>query len=84
MGSGLDDTAPLQQHIDHLLLILSPKGEELKELWTDYELTIQCVGYFPASGHGTHLSRGTVRTSAGLGLSFDFDYYFVDDYEHDV
>ena len=84
MRSGLDDTQPLEQHIHNLLLHLHLKADSLRLLWLDYELTLQCVGYFPPSGHGMHFNREQIRQAAQLGLAFDLDFYYVDDYEHHV
>jgi hypothetical protein len=60
------------------------QGDSLRQLWLDYHLTLQCVGYFPSSGHGMHFDREQLRQAAQLGLAFDLDFYYVDDYEHDV
>ena len=84
LSSGLDDTKSLEQHVQSLFLFLHPKSDALKPLWLDYELTLQCVGYFPPSGHGMHFNREQLRQAAQLGLAFDLDFYYVDDYEHDV
>ena len=84
MRSGLDDTEPMKQHVQSLLIFLGTKASSLHRLWAEYDLTIQCVGYYPPSGHGTHLDRETVRQAARLGLCFGMDYYYVDDYGHEV
>lgn len=84
LSSGLEDTQPLDQHIGNLFLFLGAKADELRTLWVEYDLMLQCVGYFPASGHGLHFNREQIRKAAQLGLSFDLDFYYVDDYEHDV
>ena len=81
LDRGLDDTEPMARHIDTLILILGTREEELRELWVDYDLTIQCVGYDPASGHGAHLDREVVRQAARLGVAIDFDFYYVTDHE---
>jgi len=81
LDSGLDDTQPLALHIDALLLIVGAREEDLRDLWLDYDLTIQCVGYYPASGHGVHFDREVVRRAARLGLAFDCDFYYLDDRE---
>jgi hypothetical protein len=83
LDSGLDDTEPLNQHIESLLLSLGTKGQALRDLWVDYDLTIQCVGRYPGSGHGLHLDRELVRRAAQLGLAFDLDFYYVADDETD-
>ena len=84
MASGLDDTRPLCAHIDALLLVLGARAVALRELWVDFDLTLQCVGYFPPSGHGCHLGREQVRHAAQLGLAFDMDFYYLDDHGHEV
>lgn len=83
-SSGLEDTQPLDAHIENLLLQLKNKAEAIRSLWVEYDLTLQCVGYFPPSGHGMHFNRERIRQAAQLGLSLDLDFYYVDDYEHDV
>ena len=84
LSSGLDDTQQLDLHIQNLLLHLHLKADALRLLWLDYDLTLQCVGYFPPSGHGMHFNREQIRQAAQLGLAFDLDFYYVDDYEHHV
>ena len=82
--SGLDDTHPLEEHINKIFLELSPLEEALLELSKEYNLYIQCVGYYPPSGHGAHLDQETVKKAARLGLAFDLDFYYVSDYGHDL
>lgn len=84
--SGLDDMRPLDEHIKHLFLLLKMKNkaEKLRQLWVEYDLTLQCVGYFAPSGHGVHFSRETIRQAAQLGLAFDLDFYYMDDHGHEI
>lgn len=82
LSSGLDDRQPLAEHIENLFLYLKLKAEVLRELWVDYDLTLQCVGYFTPTGHGFHFNREQIRQSAQLGISIDLDFYYVDDYDH--
>ena len=84
LSSGFDDTQPLDSHIGSLLAVLHVKSEALRSLWLDYDLTLQCVGYFPSHSHGMHFNREQIRQAAQLGLAFDLDFYYVDDYEHPV
>ena len=83
-SSGLDDTATLSQHLEQLFLVFGVKAEEMRALWVDYDLGLQCVGYFPCTGHGAHFDREQIRQAAQLGLSIDLDFYYVDDHDHDV
>ena len=84
MSSGLDDKQPLEMHIQSLFIWLHPKADVLRQLWVEYDLTLQCVGYFPPSGHSMHFDREQIRQAAQLGLCFDLDFYYVDDYGHHV
>lgn len=83
LESGHPDTEPLERHVESLLLVLAAKAADIRELSLDYDLTLQCVGYYPSSGHGAHLNRETIRQASYLGLSIDLDFYYVDDHGHD-
>ncbi len=67
-------------------LFLSPhtKAEALRKLWVEFDLTLQCVGHFPPSGHGMHFSREQILQAAQLGLASDLDLYNQDDYGHEI
>lgn len=83
LRSGLDDTHSVDEHLRSLLAGLRLKAAELRELWVDYDLTLQCVGYYPPSaGSGMHFDREVVRQAAQLGLAIDCDHYFIDDHDH--
>jgi len=84
LSSGLDDTSPLASHIEQLLLVLCTRADEIRGLWTDYDLTLQCVGYFPETGHGAHFNREVLRQLANLGLALDLDFYHVSDHGHEL
>ncbi|MDR1277106.1 MAG: DUF4279 domain-containing protein [Candidatus Accumulibacter sp.] len=84
LSSGLDDKQPLEMHVQHLFLALFTKAEALRKLWVEYDLVLQCVGYFPSGDHGMHFDREQIRSAAQLGLAFDLDFYYIDDYEHDI
>lgn len=81
LASDLDDTRSLREHIDALLVVLAARENELRALWVDYELTLQCVGHYPSWTHGMHFDRDVVRKAASLGLAFDLDFYFVQEHE---
>lgn len=84
LESGLDDTRPLDEHINKLFAILEPFEKELNELGHKYDLCIQGVGYFPPSGHGIHLDKNMIQKSANLGVSVDMDFYYIGDNGHDL
>jgi hypothetical protein len=82
--SGLDDKQPIDEQLKTLFLYLGSRSEALRSLWVEYDLTLQCVGHFPPSGHGLHFTREQVRQAAQLGLAIDLDFYFLDDYGHEI
>ena len=84
LESGLDDTHEIEKHIEALFVVLEPLKNILTELHENYDLCIQCVGYFPASGHGIHLDKAIIKKASILGLSFDYDFYYIDDNGHDL
>ncbi|MCU7866650.1 MAG: DUF4279 domain-containing protein [Candidatus Thiodiazotropha sp. (ex Lucinoma borealis)] len=84
LESGLDDTHGIEDHIEALFSVLEPLRDTLANLSDEYEFCIQCVGYFPASGHGIYLDKSTIKRAANLGIGFDYDFYYIDDYGHDL
>lgn len=84
LESGLDDTHDLREHIECLFEILIPLEPKLVELSENYELTLQCVGYFHPTGHGIHFTKSTAQKIASLCLSVDADFYYIDDHGHDL
>ena len=84
LESGLDDTHPIEEHIEKILNLIEPLKNKLDELSQMYELTIQCVGYFAGTGHGLHLDRDSIARISKLPVAIDYDYYFIDDNGHDL
>jgi hypothetical protein len=79
----IDDTHPMREHIDSILLWFGTVSDRLRQLWVDYDLVIQCVGHYPQScGPGIHFDREVIRRAAQLGLAIDCDFYFEDDVHH--
>lgn len=82
--SGLDDKEILSMHIETIFFILGQKHKAVQELFfRGYDPYIQCVGYYPESGHGTHLSRDIVRQAGQLNLAIDLDFYQIGTQGHD-
>lgn len=82
LHSELDDTHPLREHIESLLVELGTPGRSARALWVDYDLILQCVGYYPPMSRGAHFDRELERKTANLGLAIDLDFYFVAEHEH--
>lgn len=77
LRSGLDDKQRLEEHIRSLIVILGTRTDELRTLWVDFNIVLQCVAYLPSWTHGVHLDREVVRQAALLGCAIDFDLYFI-------
>ena len=83
LDTGLTDAATVSQHIESVVLTVQTRADKIRRLAPDYKASIVAVGYYPASGHSLIIEREWVQTAAHLGLSFEFDFYFVSDYGHD-
>jgi len=66
----------LDRHIDALLALLDDRSSVILDLGQQFEVWVQCVGYYSSSSPGFHLSRHTVQRIAKLGLPIDVDLYF--------
>src|SRR4030095_1487216 len=78
LDSDLSDTEPLEKHISALLVRLETCPAAVRSLAPDYSGTIQCVGYYPASGHGVHIDHRWVRAAAhisGCSLTWISTFY---------
>jgi hypothetical protein len=84
LRSGLDDTHSIEEHIQSLILIFQVKSAQLRMLWVEHDIYLQCVGHYPPSrGPGIHFSREVVRQAAQLGMAIDCDLYFLDNKGHE-
>jgi len=84
--SGWEFHSPLQKneifmdaHISALLEILEPKKIEIAKLQNEYEIGINCVGYFRCTNPGFHLDSQLIKKCAELNLSIDFDLYCTEE-----
>lgn len=82
--SGLDDRHDIEEHIVELFKVFEPLSQQLQQLSAEFDICIQCVGYFPPSGHGIHIDRDFVVKAAKIGASFDLDFYYISDNGHDL
>jgi hypothetical protein len=84
LDSGLNDTEPLEKHFDAIFFRLKKRHKEIQALFfSGYDAYIQCAGYYPPSGHGTHLNREIIREAGKLNLAIDLDFYYIDSMGHD-
>ncbi len=75
--SRLDKTEPLENHVRDVLEQLEANLPEFQKLTSDFEGTLQLVGYFYTTYPGFSLDRGAVRAAAVLGLELDCDFYYL-------
>lgn len=74
--STLPRSEPFQDsHLENLLSVLKDRKEAIAQLNNDYEVGINCVGYYTNVNPGFHMSADLIKSYAELGLSIDFDLY---------
>ena len=62
-------------HIKNILEVIYQKKHEILKLGTEYEVGINCVGYYSNVNPGFHISAELITQCAELNLSIDFDLY---------
>jgi hypothetical protein len=74
--SSLPRSEPFQDsHLENLLTVLKDRKEAIAQLNKNYEVGINCVGYYTNVNPGFHMSADLIKSYAELGLSIDFDLY---------
>lgn len=73
-NSGEPDDAPIQQHVDTILLWLNRRRSAVKALGDDYDLTLHCACW-ATDTFGLHLTRDQTRLLGQLGIAIDYDGY---------
>lgn len=74
----------IDSHLKALMELLERKKEIIKNLQTEYETGINCVGYYTNSNPGFHLNKHLVQQLAELNLDIDFDLYCYCDHEDET
>lgn len=69
------DEVFLDAHISALINVLESKKGEIGALQRQYEVGINCVGYYKIANPGFHLDSTLIKKCADLNLSIDFDLY---------
>ncbi|WP_037245377.1 DUF4279 domain-containing protein [Rhodopirellula baltica] len=72
LDSGELHDAPVQQHVDSLLLWLNRRPTAVKSLADDYDLTLH-IACWANDIFGLHLTRDQTRLLGRLGIAIDYD-----------
>lgn len=83
LDSGYDDKARLEEHIEALLNMLTPKIEILRQIASEYKLQIVCVSFVYQS-FSFELPFEMQKRATNLGISFWFDSYNMGDVHEEV
>ncbi len=83
LDSGLDDTQPLNDHIETLLKRLEPHRNAVLGTGTRFRTQIVCVAYCFES-FNWELSFHAQRLATALGISFVIDSYSLGDYHEEI
>lgn len=77
----LPRTAHVDDQIEALLDLIEPYSEGIREAVARYEVGVGCAIFYSDFTPGIHLSENVVPRIAALGLSIDFDLYFLSEEE---
>lgn len=77
LGSGSGTEVAVEEQLEALLNLLEARREQVREAARRYSVEIQCAVYYEDFTPGINLSEQTIRRVADLGLSIDFDLYFL-------
>lgn len=84
LDSGLERGEPLDAHIRALWKRLEKIRPAVCSLPQEINRVLQCVGHFKNHNDACAVSSGHFATAAFYGLDWDFDFYFDDDFGHEV
>jgi hypothetical protein len=74
---------PLHDHVDHhleaLLQLLESSSSRIRDCASRYSTQVSCAIYYKDFTPGINLSAATLQRIAALGVSLDFDLYFLSD-----
>jgi hypothetical protein len=78
--SPLPLSADVEDHLEALLKLLEANAESVRRAQVKFDAGISCAIYYHGGcNEGFHLSEALVERTAKLGLSLDFDMYFLGD-----
>jgi hypothetical protein len=75
LNSRLEQTAPLEQHVQDVLDQLDANKVVFEQLSRELDGTMQLVGYFSEREPGVHFEQELVNRIAQYALSIDCDFY---------
>ena len=82
LESPLPRTAHVDDQIEALLGLIEPHADAVREAAARFEAGICCAIYYADFTPGIHLNEHVVQRIGALGLSVDFDLYFLPEQEH--
>jgi hypothetical protein len=77
LESRLQESEPLEFHVDDVLQQLDGVAGSIRDLAAKYNGTLQLVAYVYTQYPGLCMAPEQVKDLANLGLSFDFDFYYL-------
>ncbi len=80
LHSSLPSSAHIDEHIEALLRVLEPHATAVKAVSETFNVGIStAVYYYEDYTPGIHLTEHAISALASMGLSMDFDLYFLKD-----
>ncbi|MGJ8611358.1 MAG: DUF4279 domain-containing protein [Octadecabacter sp.] len=84
LDSGLQKGEPLDAHIKALWKRIGNVRPAICSLPEEITRVLQCVGHFKDHNDACALSSGHFATAAFYHLDWDFDFYFDNEFGHEV
>jgi len=75
--SRLERSCALEEHVCDVLAQLQANREGVREVALEYEGVLELVGYFHSAYPGLALHNDDLSEIADLGMSMDFDFYYL-------
>ena len=77
LNSGLALSVHVDDQLVALLSVLSQRTDRVRDTISRFPSHIRCAIYYRDFTPGINLSEKVIRDTASLGLSIDFDLYFL-------
>jgi hypothetical protein len=77
LHSTLEQTRPIEEHIDDVLAQLAAHSSEFKIISSEFGGVLEIVAYFNSDYPGLFISKSQIAAMADFGLEADFDFYYI-------
>jgi hypothetical protein len=77
LHSRLERSASLENYVRDVLEQVLPKGEQIRRIGIECQVSVQLVGYFDRDFPGFCMDRDLISSLAHLDVGIDCDFYYL-------